>query len=64
MSEAMVTQGVGEGAGAPQRAPGYDKPSTVAEQLQWLAAAGLQARVTWAARDLAVLVADLADRDA
>jgi L-threonylcarbamoyladenylate synthase len=44
--------------------PGYDKPSTVAEQLQWLTAAGLQARVAWAARDLAVLVADLCDRDA
>jgi hypothetical protein len=39
--------------------PGYDKPSTVAEQLRWLAKAGFEARVTWSARDLAVLVADL-----
>ena len=37
---------------------GYDKPSTVAEQLEWLEAAGFAARVTWAHRDLAVLVAD------
>ncbi len=34
----------------------YDRPSTVAEQLRWLAAAGLQASVAWARRDLAVLV--------
>jgi SAM-dependent methyltransferase len=39
--------------------PGYDKPSTVADQLGWLAQAGFEPRVTWAARDLAVLVADL-----
>jgi tRNA threonylcarbamoyl adenosine modification protein (Sua5/YciO/YrdC/YwlC family) len=38
--------------------PGYDKPSTVGEQLRWLASAGLVARVTWSARDLAVLVAE------
>lgn len=38
--------------------PGYDKPSTVADQLRWLRDAGLAARVTWAALDLAVLVAD------
>jgi tRNA (cmo5U34)-methyltransferase len=36
----------------------YDKPSTVADQLGWLAAAGLRPRVAWAHRDLAVLVAD------
>jgi tRNA (cmo5U34)-methyltransferase len=29
-----------------------------AEQLSWLTAAGLQARVAWARRDLAVLVGD------
>lgn len=34
----------------------YDTPSTVADQLRWLAAAGLRARVAWAHRDLAVLV--------
>ncbi len=35
---------------------GYDHPSTIADQLRWLTAAGLQARVAWAHRDLAVLV--------
>jgi tRNA (cmo5U34)-methyltransferase len=39
----------------------HDKPSTVADQLQWLADAGFDARVTWVSRDLAVLVADLPD---
>jgi tRNA (cmo5U34)-methyltransferase len=34
----------------------YDTPSTAADQLRWLAAAGLQSRVAWAHRDLAVLV--------
>ena len=34
----------------------YDTPSTAADQLRWLAAAGLQAGVAWALRDLAVLV--------
>jgi tRNA (cmo5U34)-methyltransferase len=37
--------------------PGFDRPSTVAEQLRWLSAAGLRPRVTWAHRDLAVLAA-------
>jgi tRNA (cmo5U34)-methyltransferase len=36
----------------------YDKPSRVAEQLEWLREAGLQADVWWSRRDLAVLVAD------
>ncbi len=36
----------------------YDKPSHVGDQLRWLAAAGLAARVVWARRDLAVAVAD------
>ncbi len=36
---------------------GYDKPSSVAEQLGWLRAAGFEARVSWTLRDLAVLVA-------
>jgi tRNA (cmo5U34)-methyltransferase len=34
----------------------YDKPSTVADQLRWLEAAGLEARLAWGHRDLAVLV--------
>jgi tRNA (cmo5U34)-methyltransferase len=34
----------------------YDTPSTAADQLRWLAAAGLHSRVAWAHRDLAVLV--------
>jgi tRNA (cmo5U34)-methyltransferase len=36
--------------------PDYDKPSTVADQLRWLSAAGLRARLAWAHCDLAVLV--------
>lgn len=32
----------------------YDTPSSVAEQLSWLIAAGLRAGVAWAQRDLAV----------
>jgi tRNA (cmo5U34)-methyltransferase len=35
---------------------GFDLPSSVAEQLEWLAAAGLRAHVEWAHRDLAVIV--------
>lgn len=38
--------------------PDYDKPSSVSDQLAWLAAAGLSASVPWEHRDLAVLVAD------
>jgi tRNA (cmo5U34)-methyltransferase len=36
----------------------YDKPSTVPDQLGWLAAAGLRARLVWAHRDLAVLIGE------
>jgi len=36
---------------------GYDHPSPVAEQLAWLEEAGLSARLSWAAGDLAVIVA-------
>jgi tRNA threonylcarbamoyl adenosine modification protein (Sua5/YciO/YrdC/YwlC family) len=39
---------------------GYDKPSSVAEQLEWLSQAGFRASVTWQSGDLAVLVADAA----
>ena len=35
--------------------PEYDLPSTVADQLTWLDAAGFDTRVTWRHRDLAVL---------
>jgi tRNA (cmo5U34)-methyltransferase len=34
----------------------YDMPDTVADQLTWLADAGLHSSVAWAHRDLAVLV--------
>ena len=34
----------------------HDKPSTVDEQLRWLAESGLRTQVAWAQRDLAVLV--------
>ncbi|HEY1507434.1 MAG TPA: Sua5/YciO/YrdC/YwlC family protein [Solirubrobacteraceae bacterium] len=37
--------------------PGFDQPSPLADQLRWLAEAGLQARVAWASGDLAVVVA-------
>jgi tRNA (cmo5U34)-methyltransferase len=37
---------------------GFDLPDTVDDLLTWLRDAGLQARVSWQARDLAVLVAD------
>lgn len=37
---------------------GYDFPSRVDEQLDWLRGAGFQARVGWAQGDLAVIVAD------
>jgi hypothetical protein len=36
----------------------YDKPSTVAEQLEWLRVAGFEASVAWSSRDLAVLVGE------
>jgi tRNA (cmo5U34)-methyltransferase len=36
----------------------YDTPSSVAEHLQWLEAAGLPARVAWIQRDLVVLVGE------
>jgi tRNA (cmo5U34)-methyltransferase len=37
--------------------PGFDLPDPVPDQLEWLRAAGLDPRVTWARRDLAVLAA-------
>jgi hypothetical protein len=35
--------------------PGFDLPSGADEQVAWLREAGLDARLTWAERDLAVL---------
>jgi tRNA (cmo5U34)-methyltransferase len=37
--------------------PGFDLPDSVPDQLEWLRAAGLEPRVTWSRRDLAVLSA-------
>lgn len=42
--------------------PGYDFPSTIGEQLRWLADAGLSGRLTWVCRDLAVLKAELTQK--
>jgi tRNA (cmo5U34)-methyltransferase len=36
----------------------YDQPSTIDDQLRWLAAAGLDAEVVWARQDLVVIIAD------
>jgi tRNA (cmo5U34)-methyltransferase len=47
--------------GAPAVTPlsdDYDKPSTVADQVQWLRQAGLSPAVIWQGDDLAVLTAD------
>jgi hypothetical protein len=41
--------------------PGFDKPSSVPDQLRWLAAAGFEARTIWERGDLAVIVATAAD---
>ncbi len=38
--------------------PGFDHPSRLADQLEWLAEAGFSASVAWQHRDLAVVVAD------
>ena len=40
--------------------PGFDLPEAVPDLLRWMGDAGLRARVSWQARDLAVLVADAA----
>jgi len=36
----------------------YDQPSTIGDQVRWLAAAGLDAELVWVRQDLAVMVAD------
>jgi trans-aconitate methyltransferase len=38
----------------------FDRPSSIDEQLRWLADAGLQASLAWRSRDLAVLVGNRA----
>jgi tRNA (cmo5U34)-methyltransferase len=40
--------------------PGFDLPSRAEEQVAWLREAGLEARVVWSERDLAVLISDRA----
>jgi L-threonylcarbamoyladenylate synthase len=40
---------------------GYDKPSTIDDQLRWLIEAGFNARVGWSRGDLAVIVAQVRD---
>jgi tRNA (cmo5U34)-methyltransferase len=37
--------------------PGFDKPSTLEDQLEWLRQAGFDVRVTWEQGDLAVISA-------
>jgi len=39
--------------------PGYDKPDTAADVLDWLRGAGFTADIVWNRRDLAVFVADV-----
>ena len=36
----------------------YDQPSTIDDQVRWLAAAGLGAEVVWTRQDLAVIIAE------
>jgi tRNA threonylcarbamoyl adenosine modification protein (Sua5/YciO/YrdC/YwlC family) len=38
--------------------PGFDQPDSVADQLEWLTAAGFEARAVWQRGDLAVIVAE------
>jgi tRNA (cmo5U34)-methyltransferase len=44
--------------------PDFDRPSPVADQLEWLAGCGLEAQVTFSSRDLAVIVAERPAREA
>jgi tRNA (cmo5U34)-methyltransferase len=36
--------------------PGFDKPSSVADQVRWLEEAGFEVEVTWEQGELAVIV--------
>jgi tRNA (cmo5U34)-methyltransferase len=47
-----------EAAAAVPLTEGYDKPSTVAEQVGWMEEAGLKAQVSWQEADLALFIAD------
>jgi tRNA threonylcarbamoyl adenosine modification protein (Sua5/YciO/YrdC/YwlC family) len=38
--------------------PGYDKPSSVGRQLEWLMQAGFEARIAWQQDDMVVIVAE------
>jgi tRNA (cmo5U34)-methyltransferase len=38
--------------------PGFDRPSSLADQVAWLRDAGFEVRVCWASGDLAVVAAD------
>jgi tRNA (cmo5U34)-methyltransferase len=49
---------VGAGPAEIALSDGYDKPSTVAEQVEWLHDAGLEAAVPWQEADLALFTAD------
>jgi tRNA (cmo5U34)-methyltransferase len=53
----VVVAGVPVGRPAPLD-PAADHPDALRDQLEWLAAAGLDARATWAEGDLAVVAAD------
>ena len=56
---ADVVEPVDPGDARTPLTPGYDKPSPLRSQLEWLADAGFEARATWAAGDLAVILATL-----
>ena len=56
---ADVVEPVDPGDARTSLTPGYDKPSPLGSQLEWLAEAGFEARATWAAGDLAVILATL-----
>ncbi len=56
---ADVVEPVDPGDARTSLTPGYDKPSPLRSQLEWLADAGFEARATWAAGDLAVILATL-----
>jgi tRNA (cmo5U34)-methyltransferase len=58
LGDVVVPAGVPASA-AVELTEGFDKPSTVAEQVGWLLDAGFAVSVVWEEGDLALLVADL-----
>jgi L-threonylcarbamoyladenylate synthase len=52
-----VVEPVDPGEARTPLTPGYDKPSPLGSQLEWLAGAGFEAHASWAEGDLAVIVA-------